>query len=116
MNALVFMLLLYYYGSSDKYKKQRYALVEMITKRFRRDDADLRKKQSELVILLLDLLACPFLRHKDRRNMCAAMGVDETAQTKIENYLKKRKYMFTRWTNVNLTKELGAKVSLEVYS
>ena len=48
--------------------------------------------------------------------MCAAMGVDETAQTKIENYLKKRKYMFTRWTNVNLTKELGAKVSLEVYS
>lgn len=116
MNALVFMLLLYYYGNSDKYKKQRYALVEMITKRFRRDGADLRKKQSELVILLLDLLACPFLRHKDRRDMCAAMGVDETAQTEIENYLKKRKYMFTRWTNVNLTKELGAKVSLEVYS
>ena len=34
----------------------------------------------------------------------------------MEEYLKKRRYMFTRWTDVNLTKELGAKVSLEVYS
>lgn len=116
MNALVFILLLYYYGNSDRYQKQRYALIELLTKRFRRDEADLRRKQSELIILLLDLLACPFLSHKDRRDMCAAMGVDEAAQTEIENYLKKRKYMFTRWTNVNLTKELGAKVSLEVYS
>lgn len=116
MNALVFMLLLYYYGNSDRYKKQRYALIELITKRFRREGVDMRRKQSELIILLMDLLACPFLRHKDRRDMCAAMGVDETAQTEIENYLKKRKYMFTRWTNVNLTKELEAKVSLEVYS
>lgn len=116
MNALVFILLLYYYGNSDKYKKQRYALIKLITKKFRREKEDLRRKQSELVILLLDLLACPFLRHEDRRDMCAAMGVDETAQTEIEAYLKKRRYMFTRWTNVNLTKELGAKVSLEVYS
>ena len=116
MDALVFILLLYYYGNSDKYKKQRYALIELITRRFKKDSKDLRRKQSELVILLLDLLACPFLRHKDRRDICAAMDVGETAQTQIENYLKKRKYMFTRWTNVNLTKELGAKVSLEVYS
>lgn len=116
MNALVFILLLYYYGNSDKYLKQRYALIKLITNRFKREEKDLRRKQSELVILLLDLLACPFLRHEDRRDMCAAMGVDEAAQTEIEDYLKKRKYMFTRWTNVNLTKELGAKVSLEVYS
>lgn len=116
MNALVFILLLYYYGNSDKYLKQRYALIKQITNRFKREEKDLRRKQSELVILLLDLLACPFLRHEDRRDMCAAMGVDEAAQTEIEDYLKKRKYMFTRWTNVNLTKELGAKVSLEVYS
>lgn len=116
MNALVFILLLYYYGNSDKYLKQRYALIKLITNRFKREEKDLRRKQSELVILLLDLLACPFLRHEERRDMCAAMGVDEAAQTEIEDYLKKRKYMFTRWTNVNLTKELGAKVSLEVYS
>ena len=40
----------------------------------------------------------------------------ERNQKIMEEYLKKRRYMFTRWTDVNLTKELGAKVSLEVYS
>lgn len=116
MNALVFLLLLYYYGDSDKYSQQRYALIELITKMFKEQPKNTRRKQSELVILLLDLLACPFLRHKDRRGMCAAMGIEPQAQKEIENFLKKRRYMFTRWTNVNLTKELGAKVSLEVYS
>lgn len=116
MNALVYILLLYYYGNSDKYKQQRYALIELINRRFKKEPKEMRRRYSELVILLLDLLACPYLRHKDRRDMCAAMGITEVAQTEIEKYLKKRKYMFTRWTNVNLTKELGAKVSLEVYS
>ena len=116
MNALVIILLFYYYGNSDKYKGQRYALIELATQKFKNGDKKQRGRYSELVILLLDLMACPFLRHKDRRKMCSAMGVNETSQTQIEEYLKKRKYMFTRWTNVNLTKELGAKVSLEVYS
>lgn len=116
MNALVYILLLYYYGNSDKYKKQRYSLIELINRRFKKEPKEMRRRYSELVILLLDMLACPYLRHKDRRDMCAAMGITEVAQTEIEKYLKKRKYMFTRWTNVNLTKELGAKVSLEVYS
>lgn len=116
MNALVIILLFYYYGYSDKYKKQRYALIELATRKFKAGDRKSRGKYSELVILMLDLMACPFLRHKDRRKMCAAMSVDESAQTQLEEYLKKRRYMFTRWTNVNLTKELGAKVSLEVYS
>lgn len=116
MNALVLILLLYYYGNSDKYSTQRYGLIELITNKFKEQPADTRRNQAELVILLLDLLACPYLRHKDRREMCAAMGVGPTAQKEIERYLKKRRYMFTRWTNVNLTKELGAKVSLEVYS
>ena len=44
------------------------------------------------------------------------MGVSRPNQKIMEEYLKKRRYMFTRWTDVNLTKELGAKVSLEVYS
>ena len=44
------------------------------------------------------------------------MGIGGKKQQRIEKYLSKKKYMFTRWTSVNLTKELGAKVSLEVYS
>lgn len=116
MNALVFDLLLYYYGNSDKYKKQRYALIELLKRHFKETPKEMRRRQAELVILLLDLMACPYLRHKDCQAMCRAMGIKEKDQTEIEKYLKKRKYMFTRWTNVNLTKELGAKISLDVYS
>ena len=73
-------------------------------------------KKAELIILLLDLMACPFLRAKDREKICGYMDIGGKKQQRIEKYLSKKKYMFTRWTSVNLTKELGAKVSLEVYS
>lgn len=116
MNALVIILLLYYYGNSEKYLKQRYGLNKIILEKFRKEPEPLRKKKAELVILLLDLMACPFLRSKDREKICGYMGVGGKKQKRIETYLKKKKYMFTRWTSVNLTKELGAKVSLEVYS
>ena len=116
MNALVIILLLYYYGNSEKYLTQRYGLNKIILEKFREEPKSLRRKKAELVILLLDLMACPFLRPKDREKICGFMEVGGKKQKRIEAYLKKKKYMFTRWTSVNLTKELGAKVSLEVYS
>lgn len=116
MNALVIILLLYYYGNSVKFLKQRYGLNKIILEKFREEPKLLRRKKAELIILLLDLMACPFLRAKDREKICGYMGIGGKKQQRIEKYLSKKKYMFTRWTSVNLTKELGAKVSLEVYS
>lgn len=116
MNALVIILLLYYYGASDKYLKQRKGLVRIIKKKYLDEPEETRNKTAELVILLLDLLACPYFRSGDRRTICSLMGISAKKQLIVEQYLKTRRFMFTRWTNVNLTKELGAKVSLEVYS
>ena len=116
MNALVIILLLYYYGGSDKFLKQKKGLVKIIKDKYETEPKETIKRNAELVILLLDLLACPYIRNSDRRSICKLMGVSRTNQKIMEEYLKKRRYMFTRWTDVNLTKELGAKVSLEVYS
>jgi hypothetical protein len=116
MNALVIILLLYYYGASDKYLKQRKGLVKIIQEKYKNEPSETRMKNAELVILLLDLLACPYFRSGDRRAICSLMGITRTKQPIVEKYIKARRFMFTRWTNVNLTKELGAKVSLEVYS
>jgi len=116
MNALVIILLLYYYGGSDKYLKQKKGLVKIIKDKYEKEPQETIKRNAELVILLLDLLACPFIGSNDRRRICSLMGISRPKQEIIEKYLKKRRYMFTRWTDVNLTKELGAKVSLEVYS
>lgn len=116
MNALVIILLLYYYGGSDKYLKQKKGLVKIIKDKYEKEPQETIKRNAELVILLLDLLACPYIGHNDRRRICSLMSISRPKQEIIEKYLKKRRYMFTRWTDVNLTKELGAKVSLEVYS
>lgn len=116
MNALVIILLLYYYGGSDKFLKQKKGLVKIIRDKYETEPKETIKRNAELVILLLDLLACPYIRNSDRRCICKLMGVSRPNQKIMEEYLKKRRYMFTRWTDVNLTKELGAKVSLEVYS
>ena len=116
MNALVIILLLYYYGASDKYLKQRKGLVKIIKRKYLDEPEETRNKTAELVILLLDLLACPYFRSGDRRTICSLMGISAKKQLIVEQYLKTRRFMFTRWTNVNLTKELGAKMSLEVYS
>lgn len=116
MNALVIILLMYYYGASNKYFKQRIGLISIIRDKFRNVAKENRRRSAELVLLFLDLLACPYLRSKDRVRICKLMDVSPQAQQKMEKYLRKKRYMFTRWTNVNLTKELGAKVSLEVYS
>ena len=48
--------------------------------------------------------------------MCKVLQIDEVKQTLIERYFRRHKFMFTKWTNVDLTKELGAKVSQEVYT
>ena len=74
------------------------------------------RKDAELMILALDLLACPYITHNDRKTMCKVMQIDEAQQTLIEKYFRRHKFMFTKWTNVDLTKELGAKVSQEVYT
>jgi len=44
------------------------------------------------------------------------MGLSRTEAAAIADYMKSQKYMFTKWTGVNVTKELNAKISQEVYS
>ena len=44
------------------------------------------------------------------------MGISKADVEALLEYLKTQKYMFTRWTGVNVTKELNAKISQEVYS
>ena len=44
------------------------------------------------------------------------MGLSIADADAIAEYMKTQKYMFTKWTGVNVTKELNAKISQEVYS
>lgn len=116
LNALSIIILLYYYGNTDAFKKDKKYLVEGIKIKYNSVNLPDVRKDTELMILTLDLLACPYITHKDRKTICEVMRIDAVKQTMIENFFRKHKFMFTKWTNIDLTKELGAKVSQEVYT
>ncbi len=46
------------------------------------------------------------------------MDIEKEKFKEISDYLKrsKQKYFFTKWNKVDLTKELNAKISQEVYA
>lgn len=116
LNALSIIILLYYYGNTKAFEKDKKILIDGINKKYRNVDLPLPGQDAELMILTLDLLACPYLTHNDRKIICGIMKIDKTMQMRMENYFKKHKFMFTKWEGVDLTKELGAKVSQEVYT
>lgn len=116
LNAISIIILMYYYGNTKVFADDKKTLIEGINNKFKTVSLPDRRKDAELMILSLDLLACPFITHNDRKDMCRAMQINEAEQTLIERYFRRHKFMFTKWTNVDLTKELGAKVSQEVYT
>ena len=116
LNTLSIIILLYYYGNTKEFMSDKKNLMEGINNKFKSVNLPDKRKDAELIILALDLLACPFITHNDRKIMCKVMQIDNAKQVLIEKYFRRNKFMFTKWTNIDLTKELGAKVSQEVYT
>ena len=75
-----------------------------------------RRKRSELSILTLDLITCPYLTYQNKKEIAGLIEINEQMLKSMLEYFRKQKYMFTKWTKVDITKELSAKVSQEVYA
>ena len=119
LNALATIILLYYMGSSNEYTNLREALKIEIMKMFEEMPRTRKHRSAEMAILALDLAACPYLGTKSvsyKRKILQSMGISKADADAIAEYMKTQKYMFTKWTGVNVTKELNAKISQEVYS
>lgn len=121
LNAIAIIILLYYMGASNVYDSLREALKNEIKSKFSGMPEVRRRRSAEMVILALDLAACPYkyLGNKSvsfKREILKSMGLSRTDADAMAEYFKEQKYMFTRWTGVNVTKELNAKISQEVYS
>lgn len=119
LNAIAIIILLYYLGSSNEYRVLRESLKVEIKKIFDDMPAMRKHRSAEMAILALDLAACPYLGEKQvsyKRGILQSMGISKADADAVAEYLKIQKYMFTKWTGVNVTKELNAKISQEVYS
>lgn len=118
LNALAIVVLLYFMGDVETFRPIQHALVAYIQEKIKSVPEDLRRKQAELVLLTLDIITCPFITDYYKKKICSPMGITPTLFEEISNYLKrsKQKYFFTKWNKVDLTKELNAKISQEVYA
>jgi hypothetical protein len=116
MNAISIVILLYYFGNKEKYEAMKQDLLNKTFEEYKAISEPLRKIMSELRILTLDILSCPFVNRNDKRKIATLMGINDEDLKSILKYFKRYKFMFTRWTGVDVTKELNAKISQEVYS
>lgn len=116
MNALSITLLLYYFSNKAKYSELKRMVIEKARERIASTATELCNKTSEIVILLLDLMACPYLEDKEKRKIGNAFGLKGNETNNLLSYFKNGRYMFTNWNKLNVTKELNAKISQEVYA
>ncbi|MBR7029444.1 MAG: hypothetical protein IKI05_08620 [Bacteroidaceae bacterium] len=116
LNMLAVTILIYYFGNSDQYKELKKNLIECTLKCIEDVPVNRRKISAEFVIFALDMAACPYICQSIRVKFLQKVGVSRPEGKAIVEYIKHQKFMFTKWTGIDITKELNAKISQEVYS
>ncbi|WP_455051983.1 antiviral reverse transcriptase Drt3b [Leyella stercorea] len=116
MNAISITLFLYYFADKKEFDELRMLIVNKACERIKNVPMELHRKTSELVILLLDLMACPYLNAESKTQIGEAFGLTKKEINNLLRYFKNGRYMFTNWKKLNVTKELNAKISQEVYA
>jgi hypothetical protein len=117
LNYFVIVSLLYYIKDINRYKDIKIDLINRIEKKFTNCNKDHLRKNTELTLLLMDLMTCPYISNSDRENFLSLNGItDSTIQTKIISFSSKQKYWFIKWQDFNLAEEIEMKKSQEVYS
>ena len=72
------------------------------------------QQNTELIILLLDLIKCPYIDIQVKRDILKEFKITE--KNKQDQLIKYNKFWFIKWTNFNLIEEINLKKGFEVYS
>ena len=112
LNYISLVVLLFYIKDKQRHDEVRNALEETIKDRFESRKATLLK-DTELTLLLLDCIACPFLKPSIKAHILTRYGITDPYEQHA--VMLKRRFWFTKWVGFNFSKELDAKQSLEVY-
>ena len=116
LNAIAIEILLYYFGNEQRFFELKNELMNSVIKKYKDVSEKTRKISTELVILTLDLMTCPYIKKEVKNKIGELMGIKKDDVHAMMRYLKKHKTMFMRWEGIDITKELNAKVSQEVYA
>ena len=112
LNYFSITVLFFYMRDKQRYNELRQFLEKETCKKFDREIAFL-KKDTELTLLLFDMLACPYIQLETKKALLAKYGITDSPLQ--ESIIGKRKHWFTKWSGFDLAKELDAKKSSEVY-
>ena len=116
-NTLLLSVLLHYYSNNNKYADGLNFLKKVILNKIEGFDKRNRDISTELTLLKMDIIACPYLDDDYKKDVLNLFDIkDINKQHEIINCSKKQKYWFVKWKGFNLNYELNAKISQEVYS
>lgn len=117
-NYFSIVVVLYYIRNIKIYQDLRANLQSYIKLFLNEIPHERRKRCSESVFLILDLLTCPFLDQTFKKELISIFdsSLDEAQKDHMIRFAKEQKYWFIKWTNFDLTKELFFKSSISAYS
>lgn len=113
LNYFSIVVLLFYMKNKKRYDKLRLCLQDHILEKFHEIPKMNRGKNTELVLLLFDALACPNLPDTFKRELLTLNGVSKKDLQRA--IIEKEENWFTRWTDFDFGYALDAKRSREVY-
>lgn len=118
LNYFSITVLLHYMRKRVRYKRLQAHIVDLAIERIR-ESCQTCNREAELVFLLFDLLACPYIDVEKKTEALTVFGLKDIDMVKeVIEFLaggKKQQLWFTNWRRFNFAKELDAKRSLEVY-
>lgn len=116
LNAIAIEILLYYFGNEQIFCSLKTELMKSVLKKYEDISENIRDISTELTILTLDLMTCPYIDMEVKKKIGELMGIKKDDLHAMIKYLRNHKTMFMRWEGIDITKELNAKVSQEVYA
>ena len=114
LNYFSITTLLFYIKNIVRYSNVKIKIKEEIKKKLESSNKDNLYKNTELLMLLMDSLTCPYLEESFKYKLLCLFNMNDVAvQTKIIYF---KKYWFIKWNNFNFVNEIESKKSQEVYS
>ena len=114
LNYFSIVVSLFYMKDKSRFRNLRNFILEKVVEKFENIDSVNLTKKTELILLLFDIIAYPFIDIDCiKRKLLSLYDIkDHDLQT---NIIKARDNWFTTWSNFNFGKALDAKQSQEVY-
>lgn len=108
---------LYYMGFNREYRDIRTAVIRTALDRLKENDLETNKMRAESVMLLFDLLSCPYLTDKEKNEAIDSFGVnlDDAEKQDFINVILFQRHWFTKWNDFNILEEIKEILSEQLY-